>query len=118
MLLWLQRVVDVILKAFGAAAGSQGCMNNFTFGNARMGYYETIAGGACASLVFACPQRSWVGSRCVHYRCEVCAPLVLCRRRCRAHVAWAQWCAHTHDQHVSGGAPSCVEGRGQGAGGE
>jgi hypothetical protein len=36
---------QVILKAFGAAAGSQGCMNNFTFGNARMGYYETIAGG-------------------------------------------------------------------------
>ncbi len=43
-----QRVVDVILKAFGAAAGSQGCMNNFTFGNERFGYYETIGGGGGA----------------------------------------------------------------------
>ena len=43
-----QRVVDVVLKAFGVAAGSQGCMNNFTFGNERFGYYETIGGGAGA----------------------------------------------------------------------
>ncbi|WIA16218.1 hypothetical protein OEZ85_012930 [Tetradesmus obliquus] len=43
-----QRVTDVVLKAFGAAAASQGCMNNFTFGDAAMGYYETIAGGAGA----------------------------------------------------------------------
>ncbi|QTA91011.1 hydantoinase B/oxoprolinase family protein [Desulfonema magnum] len=41
-----QRVVDVILKAFGVAAASQGCMNNFTFGNDSFGYYETIGGGA------------------------------------------------------------------------
>ena len=26
----------------------QGCMNNLTFGDANMGYYETIAGGAGA----------------------------------------------------------------------
>ncbi|KAI8475487.1 MAG: Hydantoinase B/oxoprolinase-domain-containing protein [Monoraphidium minutum] len=43
-----QRVTDVVLKAFGAAAASQGCMNNFTFGDEGMGYYETIAGGAGA----------------------------------------------------------------------
>ena len=43
-----QRVVDVILKAFAVAAASQGCMNNFTFGNDRFGYYETIGGGAGA----------------------------------------------------------------------
>ncbi|XP_031202901.1 5-oxoprolinase isoform X2 [Mastomys coucha] len=43
-----QRVVDVILGAFGACAASQGCMNNVTLGNARMGYYETVAGGAGA----------------------------------------------------------------------
>ncbi|KAL0488429.1 5-oxoprolinase [Acrasis kona] len=42
------RVTDVILKAFDACAASQGCMNNFTFGNEKMGYYETIAGGAGA----------------------------------------------------------------------
>jgi 5-oxoprolinase (ATP-hydrolysing) len=43
-----QRVVDVILKAFGACAASQGCMNNVTFGDDSFGYYETIAGGAGA----------------------------------------------------------------------
>ncbi|GKT56854.1 LOW QUALITY PROTEIN: 5-oxoprolinase [Colletotrichum tofieldiae] len=45
-----QRVVDVIFKAFGAAAASQGCMNNLTFGTddpeTGFGYYETICGGA------------------------------------------------------------------------
>lgn len=43
-----QRVTDVVLRAFSAAAASQGCMNNFTFGDAGMGYYETVAGGAGA----------------------------------------------------------------------
>lgn len=43
-----QRVTDVILTAFKAVACSQGCMNNLTFGNHEMGYYETIAGGAGA----------------------------------------------------------------------
>jgi len=43
-----QRITDVVLKAFGVAAASQGCMNNFTFGSERFGYYETIAGGAGA----------------------------------------------------------------------
>ncbi len=44
-----QRVVDVLLGALGVAAASQGTMNNFTFGNERFGYYETVAGGAGAS---------------------------------------------------------------------
>ncbi|GFH16551.1 uncharacterized protein HaLaN_12988, partial [Haematococcus lacustris] len=43
-----QRVTDVVLRAFQAAAASQGCMNNLTFGDEQMGYYETIAGGAGA----------------------------------------------------------------------
>ena len=43
-----QRVTDIVLAAFGAAANSQGCMNNFTFGDDSMGYYETIAGGSGA----------------------------------------------------------------------
>jgi len=47
-----QRVVDVIFKAFGIVAASQGCMNNFTFGNAHFGYYETIGGGAGAGPDF------------------------------------------------------------------
>uniref|UniRef100_A0A8C0GYP2 5-oxoprolinase, ATP-hydrolysing n=1 Tax=Chelonoidis abingdonii TaxID=106734 RepID=A0A8C0GYP2_CHEAB len=43
-----QRVVDVIFRAFGVCAASQGCMNNVTFGNEDIGYYETVAGGAGA----------------------------------------------------------------------
>lgn len=54
-----QRVTDVFLKAFDAAAASQGCMNNFTFGHATLGYYETIAGGAGAGP-------TWHGQSGVH----------------------------------------------------
>lgn len=43
-----QRLTDTLLKAFGVAAGSQGTMNNFLFGNERFGYYETVGGGAGA----------------------------------------------------------------------
>ncbi len=43
-----QRVVDTLLKLFGIQAASQGTMNNLLFGDARSGYYETIAGGAGA----------------------------------------------------------------------
>lgn len=53
----VQRVTDVILKAFQAAAASQGTCNNLTFGVGEIdenkkfqgfGYYETIAGGGGA----------------------------------------------------------------------
>jgi len=54
-----QRVTDVVLKAFKACAASQGCMNNLTFGNDTMGYYETIAGGAGAGP-------TWNGCSGVH----------------------------------------------------
>lgn len=54
-----QRVVDVILKAFGACAASQGCMNNITFGDNTVGYYETVAGGSGAGP-------SWHGRSGVH----------------------------------------------------
>ncbi|VDM49403.1 unnamed protein product [Toxocara canis] len=47
-----QRLCDVILLAFNAVAASQGCMNNLTFGDDRMGYYETVAGGAGAGPGF------------------------------------------------------------------
>jgi len=45
-----QRVVDVLLGALQLAAGSQGTMNNLTFGDATFGYYETICGGSGATL--------------------------------------------------------------------
>ncbi|MFM2094435.1 MAG: Acetophenone carboxylase gamma subunit, partial [Planctomycetota bacterium] len=44
-----QRVVDVLLGALGLAAASLGTMNNFLFGDATFGYYETICGGAGAT---------------------------------------------------------------------
>ena len=44
-----QRVVDVLLAALGAAAASQGTMNNVLFGNQDFGFYETICGGAGAT---------------------------------------------------------------------
>jgi 5-oxoprolinase (ATP-hydrolysing) len=43
-----QRVVDTLLKALNIQACSQGTMNNFLFGNARFGYYETVCGGTGA----------------------------------------------------------------------
>ncbi|KAG4442364.1 hypothetical protein IFR05_002142 [Cadophora sp. M221] len=57
-----QRLVDVIFKAFGAMAASQGCMNNFTFGingDEGFGYYETICGGSGAG-------DGWHGTSGVH----------------------------------------------------
>jgi 5-oxoprolinase (ATP-hydrolysing) len=48
-----QRVVDILLGAFGRAAASQGTMNNVSFGQDSFGYYETIAGGAGAGPSFA-----------------------------------------------------------------
>ena len=54
-----QRITDVIFKAFAAAADSQGCTNNLTFGNENFGYYETIGGGAGAGP-------GWHGQSGVH----------------------------------------------------
>jgi 5-oxoprolinase (ATP-hydrolysing) len=45
-----QHVVDVLYAALGVLANSQGTMNNFTFGDDRRQYYETICGGAGASF--------------------------------------------------------------------
>jgi 5-oxoprolinase (ATP-hydrolysing) len=42
------RITDVLLHAFGAVAGAEGTMNNFTFGDESFGYYETIGGGTGA----------------------------------------------------------------------
>jgi 5-oxoprolinase (ATP-hydrolysing) len=43
-----QVVTDALFAATGRLAPSQGTMNNFTFGNERNQYYETIAGGSGA----------------------------------------------------------------------
>jgi 5-oxoprolinase (ATP-hydrolysing) len=47
-----QCIVDALYGALGLLAASQGTMNNLTFGNDRLQYYETIAGGAGAGPGF------------------------------------------------------------------
>jgi 5-oxoprolinase (ATP-hydrolysing) len=44
-----QHIVDALYAALGVMAGSQGTMNNLTFGDAERQYYETICGGAGAT---------------------------------------------------------------------
>ena len=41
-------ITNALFGALGVMAGSQPTMNNFTFGNARLQYYETISGGSGA----------------------------------------------------------------------
>ncbi len=47
-----QIVVDTLFGALGVMAAAQGTMNNFTFGDDRHQYYETICGGAGAGPGF------------------------------------------------------------------
>ncbi len=47
-----QCVTDALYGALGVLASAQGTMNNFTFGNDRHQYYETICGGAGAGPDF------------------------------------------------------------------
>jgi 5-oxoprolinase (ATP-hydrolysing) len=47
-----QHVVDALYGALGVLAGSQGTMNNFTFGDGEVQYYETLCGGAGAGPDF------------------------------------------------------------------
>ncbi|MES2152648.1 MAG: hydantoinase B/oxoprolinase family protein, partial [Pseudomonadota bacterium] len=45
-------ITNALYGALGVMAASQGTMNNFTFGNARYQYYETISGGSGAGPGF------------------------------------------------------------------
>ncbi len=45
-------ITNALLGALGVSAASQCTMNNFTFGDARYQYYETIAGGSGAGGEF------------------------------------------------------------------
>jgi len=47
-----QCITDTLYGALGVLAAAQGTMNNFTFGNARHQYYETICGGSGAGPGF------------------------------------------------------------------
>ena len=44
-----QRLVDLLFRALGARAASQGTMNNLTLGGRGWSFYETIGGGGGAS---------------------------------------------------------------------
>lgn len=48
-----QLIADALFGATGTLAASQGTMNNFSFGDARHQYYETLCGGAGAGPGFA-----------------------------------------------------------------
>ncbi len=48
-----QYIVDALFGALGTLAASQGTMNNFTFGNADLQYYETVCGGSGAGPGFS-----------------------------------------------------------------
>lgn len=48
-----QYIVDALFGALGTLAASQGTMNNFTFGNANLQYYETVCGGSGAGPGFS-----------------------------------------------------------------
>ena len=54
-----QAITGALLAALGAAASSQGTMNNVTFGDERYQYYETICGGSGAGP-------AWDGCSAVH----------------------------------------------------
>jgi 5-oxoprolinase (ATP-hydrolysing) len=47
-----QCITDALYGALGVMAAAQGTMNNFTFGNAKYQYYETICGGSGAGPDF------------------------------------------------------------------
>jgi len=47
-----QAITDALYGALGVLASAQGTMNNFTFGNERHQYYETICGGSGAGPGF------------------------------------------------------------------
>jgi len=47
-----QNITDCLYGSLGIMAASQGTMNNFTFGNDKYQYYETICGGSGAGKDF------------------------------------------------------------------
>jgi len=64
-----QCITDTLYGALGVMGASQGTMNNFTFGNARYQYYETVSGGsgagATALAADGTPLDGFDGTDCV-----------------------------------------------------
>jgi 5-oxoprolinase (ATP-hydrolysing) len=63
-----QAITDTLYGALGVMAAAQGTMNNFTFGNERYQYYETICGGSGAGRSDAADGASagFAGTDAVH----------------------------------------------------
>jgi len=62
-----QCVTDALYGVLGVMSASQGTMNNFTFGNDRYQYYETICGGSGAGTLNGPGGASgFDGTDCVH----------------------------------------------------
>jgi len=64
-----QCITDTLYGALGVMGASQGTMNNFTFGNAKYQYYETVSGGsgagATALAADGTPRDGFDGTDCV-----------------------------------------------------
>jgi 5-oxoprolinase (ATP-hydrolysing) len=56
-----QCITDALYGALGVMASAQGTMNNFTFGNERHQYYETISGGSGAGVTGLAPDGTPTG---------------------------------------------------------
>jgi 5-oxoprolinase (ATP-hydrolysing) len=63
-----QCVTDALYGVLGVMSASQGTMNNFTFGNDRYQYYETICGGSGAGVLRNADGtlQGFDGTDCVH----------------------------------------------------
>ena len=96
-----QRLTDLLLKALGRSAGSQGTMNNTLFGDDTFGYYETVGGGTGAGP-------GWPGADAVHQHMtntRITDPEVL---EWRYPVRLREWSV----REGSGGAGSFAGGKG------
>jgi 5-oxoprolinase (ATP-hydrolysing) len=62
-----QWITDTLYGALGIMGAAQGTMNNFTFGNDRYQYYETICGGSGAGVLRSGGRETgFDGTDCVH----------------------------------------------------
>ena len=89
-----QRIVDVVFKAFRTCAASQGCMNNITFGDESVGYYETVAGGAGAVSNASVIKSSVVYCTYSSINFHECTYIVT-----GSWLEWKKWHSHTYDKY-------------------
>jgi 5-oxoprolinase (ATP-hydrolysing) len=94
-----QTIVNCLYGALGVLGSAQGTMNNLTFGNAQLQYYETICSGAPAGPGFdgvAAVQTHMTNSRLTDPEVlELRYPVLLERFEiARGSGGKGEWCAH------------------------